>query len=50
VEAESSAVVWNSTGVEARRREGEKMEKDQNLNFYSSIDEAVGVIPLPAWR
>jgi hypothetical protein len=44
VEGESSAVVWKPDDGE------EKMEKDRNLNFYSSIDEAVGVIPLPPWR
>jgi hypothetical protein len=44
VEGESSAVVWKPDDGE------EKMEKDRNLNFYSSTDEAVGVIPLPPWR
>jgi hypothetical protein len=44
VEGESYAVMWKPDDGE------EKMEKDRNLNFYSSTDEAVGVIPLPPWR
>jgi hypothetical protein len=38
VEGESFAVVWKPDDGE------EKMEKDRNLNFYSSTDEAVGVL------